>query len=110
MLVHHALLQRYYGVVGNGDPFRTNFRAALGDVAIADPMQILELLRAIDRVQRMHLERCRERDKSRPDEFVVLFMIAQHVADVLAEVALDAFPEFLNAVDIALSNPPRPIL
>src|SRR5690242_11668272 len=35
-LVDDALLQRDDGVVGNRDVFRTDLRAALGDVAVAD--------------------------------------------------------------------------
>ena len=37
---------------------------------------------------------------------LVLVVIAQHVADVLAEEALDALPELLDAVDVALLHPP----
>ena len=36
-------------------------------------------------------------------------MIAQHVADVLAQEALNAFAELLHAVDIFLGHAPGPI-
>ena len=36
-------------------------------------------------------------------------MIAQHVADVLAEEALDALAELLHALDVRLRHPPRAV-
>jgi hypothetical protein len=45
--------------------------------------------------------------EARPDELVLLVVVAQHVADVLAQVALDALPELLDAVDILLHHPVR---
>ncbi len=38
-----------------------------------------------------------------------LLVIAQHVADVLAQKALDALPEFLHAVDVLLLHAPRAV-
>ena len=45
-------------------------------------------------------------EEARADELLVLVVIAQHVADVLAQEALDALPEFLDAIDVALRHPP----
>ena len=61
----------------------------------------------------MHLERGDVNKKARPDELVVLVMIAQHMADILAKKTLDAFPEFLDAIDVLLlpsarSHPAHP--
>ena len=47
--------------------------------------------------------------KARADEFVVLLVIAQDVADILAKKTLDAFPEFLHAIDVVLRHPPGAI-
>ena len=47
--------------------------------------------------------------ESRTDELVVQVVIAQDVADVLAEEALDALAEFLHAIDVALLHPPRAV-
>ena len=64
---------------------------------------------AIVGVERMHLERRCIDEEARPDELLVLVVIAQHVADVLAQEALDALAEFLHAIDVALLHPPRAV-
>ena len=89
--------------------FGTNLAAALGDVAVTDPMNISELVGSILRIQRMHLQRRSVDQKPRPDKAVVHAMIAQDVADILAKKALDAFPEFLDSIDIGLLHPPGAI-
>ena len=60
-------------------------------------------------VERVHLQRRHVNEKTRPDELVVLVMVAQHVADILAKKTLDAFPEFLHAIDVLLRHPPRAV-
>src|SRR5262245_31211520 len=40
--IDHALLQRDDRVVGDGDRFGADFRAALGDVAVADAERVLQ--------------------------------------------------------------------
>ena len=60
-------------------------------------------------VERVHLERRRVHEEARADELVVLVVVAQHVADVLAEEALDALAEFLHAIDVGLLHPPRAV-
>ena len=57
----------------------------------------------------MHLERRGVDEEARPDELLVLVVIAQDVTDVLAEEALDALPEFLHAVDVRLLHAPRAV-
>src|SRR2546422_234423 len=54
----------------------------------------------------MHFQRGDMDEKAGTDEFRMLVMIAQNMADILAEVALDTFAEFLNAIDILLSHAP----
>jgi hypothetical protein len=54
----------------------------------------------------MHLERRGVNEKTRPDKVLVLVMIAQHMAHVLAKKAFDTFPEFLDPIDILLCHPP----
>src|SRR6266404_98494 len=94
--VNHALFQRDDGVVCNRDALGTDLRAALGDVAISDAVLGLELARAVLPIERMHFERRRVEEKPGPDELIEQLMVAQHVADVLAEEALDALREFLH--------------
>ena len=89
-------------VVGDVDVLRADLRAALGDVAVADVVLLLQIRNTVLDVERVHLERGRVDEEARPDELVVLGVIAQHVADVLAEEALDALPELLDAVDVTL--------
>src|SRR4051794_3623191 len=89
-LVDDAFLERNEGVVGNRDPFRADLRAALGDVAVPDSVSLLEISRPMFRVDRVHLQRRGVEQVTRTDELVEERMIAQHVADVLAEETLDA--------------------
>jgi hypothetical protein len=108
-LVHHAFFQRNDSVIGNLNVFRTNFGAAFRDVAVTDPLSVSQVLQPIFGIERMHFQRGHVNQKTRPDEFVVHLMIAQHMANVLAEKTLDALPKFLNAIDVGLLHPPRPI-
>ena len=48
------------------------FGAALGDVAVADAVLVLEVREAVRGVERMHLERRGVDEEARPDELVVL--------------------------------------
>src|SRR5580692_5000261 len=107
--VYYALLQRNDGIVGNGDVLRANLGAALGDVAIPDPVLLPQIRHAILGINRIHLQLRSVNQESRPDKFVEQLMIPQDVANVLAEKALDALAKFLRAVDIGLIHAPRPI-
>ena len=70
------------------------------------PCGLSQILHAIFGIERMHFERGGVDQETRADEFVVHVMIAQHVADVLAQEAFDALAEFLHAVDILLIHAP----
>ncbi len=70
------------------------------------PYCVLQLGDAVLGVERVHLERGRVDEEPRADELVVLVVIAQDVADVLAEEALDALPELLHAIDVLLLHAP----
>src|SRR4029077_12132893 len=107
--VDDALLERDDGVVGNRDVFRTNFRTALGDVAETDAELLSQIFHAIAYIQRMHFERRRIHQKSRADELLVHLMVAQDVADILTEIALDALAKLLHPIDILLGNAPGAI-
>src|SRR3954468_9314094 len=98
MLVHYALLERNDCVIRNRNSFGTNLRAALCNIAVTDSVDVLQLLRSVYRVERMHLQGGSVREKARPDKLIVLVVIAQHVADVLAQITLDALSELLNPV------------
>jgi hypothetical protein len=65
-----------------------------------------QIFSAIAYVQRMHFERGRIHQKSRADELFVHVMVAQDVADILTEIALDALSKLLHAIDVLLGNPP----
>jgi hypothetical protein len=74
--------------------------AARGDVAVADAVALAQLGNAVLGVQRIHLQRGGVHEIPRADKAVVHVMIAQHVANVLAEETLDALAEFLRAIDV----------
>src|SRR5207302_139977 len=54
--VDHALLQRDDAVVSDVDAFGTHLGAALGDVAVAEPLVLLRHLPAVESVEWMHVE------------------------------------------------------
>src|SRR6476661_286712 len=87
--VDDALLQGDDRVVGDGDVLGADLGAALGDVAVADPHRLLDLAGTIDGVEGMHLERRGVDEVARAGEGLVKVVVAQDVADVLAEEALD---------------------
>src|ERR1700730_90018 len=57
----------------------------------------------------MHFERGNVDQETRADELVVHVMIAQDVANVLAQKAFDTFAKFLNAVNVRLRNTPAAV-
>src|SRR6266851_5516071 len=85
---------------------RAHSRTALGDVAQTHPMGLPQLVKAVFRVERMHLERRDIDQKTRPDELLLEVVIAKNVAHVLAKKAFDALPEFLNPLDILRQHAP----
>src|SRR5262249_48986060 len=97
-LIHHALLERDDGIVGDLDLFRTDLSAALGDIAVTDSKFVLQQFGAIDIIERVHLQPGYADKKARATELLFLVMIAHHVADVLAQKALDALAELLHPV------------
>src|SRR5438093_772081 len=101
-LIHYALLQRNNRVVRNGDILRTNVGAAFRDVAISNPERLLQFRQTIRRIQWMHFKRRNVHQKTWPDELLVQMMLAQDMANILAQIALDAFAKFLNPVDVGL--------
>src|SRR5712664_4647654 len=105
-LVHHAFLERDDGVVGDGDLFRAHARAALGDVAEPDALRLRQFADAVLHVERVHLQGGYVQEEARADEALVHLVLAEHVADVLAEEALDALAELLHALDVLLRHAP----
>ena len=107
---HDALLERDDRVVGDVDVLGTDVRAALGDVAVAEPVLQSREVDAVVRVERMHLERREPHEVPRSRERrLVLLVVADDMADVLAQEALDALVEFLHALDVLLVHPPRAV-
>ena len=76
---------------------------------IADAVRLLEFRQAVLGVERVHLQRGGVNEKARTDELIVLVMVAQDVADVLAEKTFDALAELLHAVDVRLLHAPRAV-
>ena len=76
------------------------FRAAFCDVAIADSPGFAQVFGAAFRIERIHLKRGRVDKKARSDELIVKAMVAEDVADVLAQKTFDALSKFLHAVNI----------
>ena len=86
---------------------RADLGAALRDVAVADTGIRLEVRHAVALVHRVHLEPGDAHQEARPRELVLGLVVAQHVAHVLAQEALDALAELLDALDVLLLPAPR---
>src|SRR3990170_3610152 len=103
--VRHPLLEGDDGVVGDVDVLRADLRAALGDVAEADPRQLADELCPVGGVQGGHLQlRQPHEPAGAAEHLLVLRVVADDVTDILAEEALDALAELLPAVDIDLHD------
>src|SRR5438874_7103751 len=99
VLGHHPLLERNDGVVGDLDLLRAHLRAALGDVAHANTGARFDQLQSVVAVQRMHFQRREANEKPRPSKaLLIALVVANDVADVLAQEALDALVELLYPV------------
>ena len=103
-LGYNPLLERNDRVVGDVDVLRADLGAALGDVAEAEPALLLDAAPARSFVSSGCISSAARRTKKRgPGErWLVLVVVADDVADVLAQEALDALVEFLDAVDVLL--------
>src|SRR5664279_2417549 len=104
--VDDALLERNQGVVGDLDVLGAHIGAALGDVAEAEAMLVLCGLLAVDsllrgRIERMHVELGHPHQEAWSGEgCLVLLVISNHVAGVLAQEALNALAELLRPLHI----------
>src|SRR5438034_594835 len=74
--IGHALFERDDRVVGNGDALGADLGATLGDVAVTDALLLFQVCKAIFGVEWVHLERRRVHEKTRPDELLVLVVLA----------------------------------
>ena len=70
------------------------------------PHAVFEELRALQGIERMHLQGRDMDEETRTGKCSFLSMIAQHMADVLAKEAFDTFAKFLDAIDIILIHAP----
>src|SRR5699024_5940241 len=103
LAVCDPFLEGNQGVVGDLDVFRAHLRAALGDVAVAHAELFLGDLAPVGGVPGMHLQFGHAHEVTGPGEvFLVLLVVTDHVAHVVAQEALDAFAELLAALDIFL--------
>src|SRR5438093_5750158 len=75
-VVHYAFFQWNNPVIGDLNAFRANLCAALGDVAIADPLAVSQFVSTVFSIQRMHLQRSDVDQKPRSNESFVHLVIA----------------------------------
>ena len=80
--------------------------AAFGDVAVAEAEVFLGDLAAVGGVGGVHLKLSDPHQEPRSGEdLLVLRVVSDHVAGVLAQVALDALAEFLRPFHVDLLHP-----
>src|SRR5258708_7688676 len=107
-LGHDPLLERDDRVVGDVDVLRTDLGAALRDVAEPEAGLRPQELEAVVRVERMHLERGVTHEHPRTGEGrLVLLVVADEVAGVLAEGSLDGPLEIPDPLHVLLGHPAR---
>src|ERR1035438_9248897 len=103
--VDDALLQRDDGVIGDVDVLGTDLGAALGDVAVAETHLLFQEFATVVGIEGVHLELGVANEETRPGVVrLVLFVVPDDVADVLAQEALDALAELLSAIDVLLEH------
>src|SRR5438034_1324769 len=100
--IHDALFERDNGIVRDANLFRADLGAALCDVAQADAQFLAEQPSARCAVHGVHLQTRDAHKKARPRELFLLVVLAQNVANVLAEKTFDALAELLDAVHVSL--------
>src|SRR5258706_10853296 len=83
-IVYHTLLEGDDGIVCDVNVFRAHLGAAFRDVAKADAQFVLQQSCARHAVEWMHLQRRHSHKETRAPELLLLMVIAQHMADVLA--------------------------
>src|SRR5271154_606291 len=105
-LIHHPLLQRNDGVVRDMNIFRTDLGAALGDVTEADAELFLQHLCPGDAVKRMHLKRSDAYEEPRATKLLLLVVVTQDVANILAKETFNALAKFLHAIHVPLVHLP----
>ena len=103
-LIDHALLHRNNRVVGDANVLWADLGAALGDVAHSQAVLFLRGLLAVAQdIQWVHIEFGDTNKEARSSKgLLILFVIANNVAGVLTQEALDALTEFLAALHIDL--------
>src|SRR5215217_218051 len=107
--VDDPLLERDQGVVGDLDVLGADLGAALGDVAQAQPEAVLGVVLAVQGVERVHVElRDPHQVTGAGEGSLVVLVVADDVAGVLAQEALDALAELLRALDVDLLHPVLP--
>src|SRR5690606_23762621 len=108
-LIDDAFLQRDDRIIGDRDVLGADLGAAFGDVAEADAVFVADFGDAVFGVERVHLEGGEVDEVAGSGELRVLAVLAQHMADVLAQEALDALAELLHAVDVGLMHGPASV-
>src|SRR5439155_141343 len=105
-IIYNSLFERNDCIVGDVYIFGANLGAAFSYVAVADTELLFQQLGSIQTVKRMHFKPRHAHKESRSAELFLLVVIAQHVANVLAQEALDALAKFLDAIHLALIHLP----
>lgn len=86
---------------------RAYFRAALGDVTGANSSVFFEKRPSVRGVQRVHFKGSESHHVPWSEEDVFALTVTEHMANVLAQEALDAFAKLLDAIDVDLLHPQR---
>ena len=104
--VHDAFFERDDGVVGDLDVLGAHLGAALGDVAHPEAHALAQQLPAVVGVERMRLElHVADEHAGAGVMGLVVLVVPDHVADVLAHEAFDALAELLAPLDVDLHHP-----
>lgn len=100
--IDDPFLQRNDAVICDVDVFWADLGAASGDIAHTGAKLLFDLWDTVGAVERMHLETGEPDHEARAYKLIFLLVVTQHMADVLAQIALDALAKLLDAIDVRL--------
>src|ERR1700720_3287506 len=105
-LIHYTFLEGDDCVIGDADSFGADLSAALRDIAQTESKFVFEQTGAGEAVEGMHLQACHADEETWASEFFFFLVVAEHMADVLAQETLYAFAEFLYSIYVRLVHFP----
>lgn len=104
VIVCNPFFEGNYRVIGYMDMFWANFGATFGDIAHSYSGLSVKLLPTVEVVHGVHFERSDTHHLTWAKKNIFTFVLAENVANILAEKAFNAFAELLDAIHVLLQH------